>query len=791
MAKITDNMDLSNLSSTEIQNSVTDVRTVIKQALPTLDTTPDSVFGNLFVVPSAKTNAAFEKAKDCLLSDLIISNIAQGKVCDCDFVKEYIKNFGISTLEDGTLPIQGVVRLLFNTNKQYTIDRGMMMVFNEDYLCNFWILGKNNTDIVVYPAERPFSIRDGFNTFRLSPYSASDGEQGEITQWYVDLPVYTSAASQISAGDIATYDLAIDELISITAVTDMSTDTTEEQPVERMANLAQQVFPSSNMTTKGNAVSFAMSNFYNSISTACVVDQNDAEIKDASKDVMNVNSPKVDIYTQPKNLVEATSVVKLARVIDVVTTRNEDGKVVSTTYVPTNKWLGAMNFTSAPYSITKVQTMDGEYSVPFDDNMKFLNTDNINPFSGNENIFLNITDESGELLNNSTLCNTNEGYMPEINNQTTTTLQWSDDGESPLIRYNGSEVLTVRWGNDFGYQYATFTFYNKDGTQVDQQTGTSQNFTIQCSADKNATGYKITITKGINALEGGSTVVDNSTGITLNISGDEKTIQKIEGEQITFPGALSVANSCNEFNQVWKYPSEDNADFEIFIYDATDYNKNGDKANVIQRIYLPDWGQTYIRATSGLTGMTGEPSRGLTADVPYYITLKPKYYTFVQVTYTYNPIALQLSELINSDEISPVIPVTSNVPFPLYINNLNIKYTKKAGMTIDRQAVRVAILDYMNHCLYPEIYSDSRIAEIMTYYGATSVEEITANCTVCFDIADKGSTDGTSSSGNPYRVSTTNLLYSGKSPDGKWTIGDKNRGYYLENDNITFDEVVI
>ena len=32
MAKITDNMDLSNLSSTEIQNSVTDVRTVIKQA---------------------------------------------------------------------------------------------------------------------------------------------------------------------------------------------------------------------------------------------------------------------------------------------------------------------------------------------------------------------------------------------------------------------------------------------------------------------------------------------------------------------------------------------------------------------------------------------------------------------------------------------------------------------------------------------------------------------------------------------------------------------------------------
>lgn len=673
MAKITDNMDLSNLSSTEIQNSVTDVRTVIKQALPTLDTAPDSVFGNLFVVPSAKTNAAFEKAKDCLLSDLIISNIAQGKVCDCDFVKEYIKNFGISTLEDGTLPIQGVVRLVFNTNKMYTIDRGMMMVFNEDYLCNFWILGKDNTDIVVYPAEHPFSSRDTFNTFRLSPYSASDGEQGEITQWYVDLPVYTSAASQISAGDIATYDLAIDELVSITAVTDMSTDTTEEQPVERMANVAQQVFPSSNMTTKGNAVSFAMSNFYNNIATACVVDQNDKEIKNASKDVMLVDRPKVDIYTQPKNLVEATSIVKLARVIN----------VVGGAYVPTNKWIGAMNFAGAPYSITKVQTMDGEYSIPFDSNMKFLNTGVIEPFSGTENLFLNITDESGELLNNSTLCNTNEGYIPNINN--------------------------------------------------------------------------------------GITSVD-----------------------IPLKGALSIANSTNEFNQVWKCIVDLDGLYELNIYEASDYDKNGDNANILG-IASFSGGTFYGTSNESLVGFTGLDLSGFSPDVgiAYRVTLKPKYYTFVQVTYQYNPLALQLSELINSDEISPVIPVTSNVPFPLYINNLNIKYTKKAGKTIDRQAVRVAILDYMNHCLYPEIYSDSRIAEIMTYYGATSVEDITANCTVCFDIADKGSSDGLGSSGNPYRVPTNNLLYSGISPDGKWTIGDKNRGYYLENDNITFDEVVI
>ena len=135
-----------------------------------------------------------------------------------------------------------------------------------------------------------------------------------------------------------------------------------------------------------------------------------------------------------------------------------------------------------------------------------------------------------------------KGKKSSAGNMVTTTLQWSD-GMSPLIKYNGSEALSVTWGNGFGYQYTAFKFYNKDGVEVDQQQGTGENFTIQCSADKNATGYKIAATLGVNAFEGGVVVVDSETNITLNLS--EENIQMTEGNAsvagtITFTGGISI-----------------------------------------------------------------------------------------------------------------------------------------------------------------------------------------------------------------------------------------------------------
>ena len=135
-----------------------------------------------------------------------------------------------------------------------------------------------------------------------------------------------------------------------------------------------------------------------------------------------------------------------------------------------------------------------------------------------------------------------KGTKPGEGNMVTTTLQWSG-GMSPLIKYNGSEALSVTWGNGFGYQYVAFKFYNKDGVEVDQQQGTSKSFTIQCSADKKATGYKIVATFGVNAFEGGVVVVDSETNITLNLS--EENIQMTEGNAsvagtITFTGGITI-----------------------------------------------------------------------------------------------------------------------------------------------------------------------------------------------------------------------------------------------------------
>ena len=109
----------------------------------------------------------------------------------------------------------------------------------------------------------------------------------------------------------------------------------------------------------------------------------------------------------------------------------------------------------------------------------------------------------------------------------TTILEWNH-GVSPLIEYKGSEALAVKWTNGYGYTYSAFKFYDKDGAMVYQTQGSSSEFTIQCPADKNAVGYEIVVSTGMdnNPLEDGVVVVDSVLGITLNLS--EVNIQKTE-----------------------------------------------------------------------------------------------------------------------------------------------------------------------------------------------------------------------------------------------------------------------
>lgn len=123
----------------------------------------------------------------------------------------------------------------------------------------------------------------------------------------------------------------------------------------------------------------------------------------------------------------------------------------------------------------------------------------------------------------------------------TTTLEWND-GVSPLIEYKGSEALAVKWNNGYGYMYSAFKFYDKDGNMVYRTQGNSEEFTIQCPADKNAVGYEIAVSTGmgVNPLEDGVVIIDSILGITLNLL--ETNIQKTEPVAPVYFDGMDVRN---------------------------------------------------------------------------------------------------------------------------------------------------------------------------------------------------------------------------------------------------------
>jgi hypothetical protein len=53
------------------------------------------VIGDLIVTPQAYVITALEEGVSKILSDVSLENVSNGIVYNCDFVKQYLKNFGV------------------------------------------------------------------------------------------------------------------------------------------------------------------------------------------------------------------------------------------------------------------------------------------------------------------------------------------------------------------------------------------------------------------------------------------------------------------------------------------------------------------------------------------------------------------------------------------------------------------------------------------------------------------------------------------------------------------------
>ena len=317
-------------STEKFLNVKTRVKSLLSQREPDMDVSDNSVVGDLILNRFCKVLAIAEEAQACLLSDVQISNILNGNICDCDFAEAFIKSLGFANILNANTT--GVVRITFNATKlnpasTYSIDAGSSLAFNDAYMFRFYAPKKGSINIKFPQADKSFYEYSGPNTdFAYNIFyagileviandsSATDKDRWIPSLYFIDLPVYGPSNASIEAGSNPTTDISDPQgyISSIELLNDIVPFETPTSIVQ-LAKLAQKLYPSSNFSTKGGVVSYLTKEFPN-INCFTPLTQND----DTGRQHIILDNYKqsvLDIYTKtgnPNNLITVTQNIPAA-----------------------------------------------------------------------------------------------------------------------------------------------------------------------------------------------------------------------------------------------------------------------------------------------------------------------------------------------------------------------------------------------------------------------------------------------------------------------------------------------
>lgn len=280
------------VTSSHVAEVLSRLRIQSLSLFPDVKTTTNSVFGNLILEPLATLLATYEIAAERVRSDMILSNIAQGIIYDCNFVTEYLKNYGVSA--DSGVPVIGTVRLKFDTNKKFIIDRGTHILFGSVGL--FHIIAPEIGDVIV---DMVGSSKTSNNWYALT--KTGDNE------YAVNLPVIGPAGVTVAKDSIAFTDLDIPELISIEAVRDFESGRMPTTLPE-LAVMAQAISYAANFADRGGAIGFLKRKLPNLVGVS-PIKSGDDEMQRDKDSILGVNTGKMDVLVKGATTYVTDSVI--------------------------------------------------------------------------------------------------------------------------------------------------------------------------------------------------------------------------------------------------------------------------------------------------------------------------------------------------------------------------------------------------------------------------------------------------------------------------------------------------
>ena len=296
-----------------------------------IDMTPNSVFGDLILGPLAYLIASFEIAASRLFSDLDLANVASGQIYNCDFVKDYLENFGLS--QRTTTPSTGVVQITFSAPGTYILDSGTVFVFDsggDEYIFKM----ADVSDLLTIVT----NLDGGEESATLKQLNRLDDES-----YVVNIPVIGIAGASVLKNTESKSNLSIAEIVSITSITDFDQGTLPENVME-LANKSRNTYYAASLASRNGCLSFLMQT-YPELQGVSPVVTGDTEMVRGTHNLFGVKQGVMDICIKSKkNFVTEYTTVPLAYNTQM------------------NKWLGKFETPHGPpIKIANVQLSNSEF----------------------------------------------------------------------------------------------------------------------------------------------------------------------------------------------------------------------------------------------------------------------------------------------------------------------------------------------------------------------------------------------------------------------------------------------
>ena len=260
-----------------------------KEAFQDVDTRPNSVVGDLILSPLAHLVAGLETSMNRILSDLDLANVAAGTIYNCEFVKEYLNNFGQGQVYE--YPSTGVVQLTYSDPTTKLLDYGTKFMFeaedNKDYI--YELIGVENNLILKSPYEQ----------VDLNNQNEKQLIKVAEDKYVINVSVKGPAGVGVNADTTARTDIPHSSLIGAKALGDFDRGTLPENVME-LALKVQKTYYSSSLNNRSGAISFLLQTFPELRGVSPTIN-GDVEMIRTKENILGVKQGAMDLHIKSRS----------------------------------------------------------------------------------------------------------------------------------------------------------------------------------------------------------------------------------------------------------------------------------------------------------------------------------------------------------------------------------------------------------------------------------------------------------------------------------------------------------